>query len=107
MGNGASKQLQLDIYGELIDSIDLFDKHATPISYDLWTQLRRLVNDRPQVLELHVVLAIEPVELPAPRAAIVIGPRDPRPLLRAAERGVDPLVVGVALEVLELDHRQR
>ena len=44
VGNGASKQLQLDIYGELIDSIYLFDKHATPISYDLWTQVRRMLD---------------------------------------------------------------
>lgn len=37
-------QLQLDIYGELLDSVYLFNKHGTPISYDLWVYLRRLVN---------------------------------------------------------------
>jgi len=44
VGNNAYKQLQLDIYGELMDSVYLFNKDGTPISYDLWTQLRRLLN---------------------------------------------------------------
>jgi len=44
VGNGAWDQLQLDIYGELLDSVYLFNKYGTPISYDFWTQLRRLVN---------------------------------------------------------------
>jgi GH15 family glucan-1,4-alpha-glucosidase len=44
IGNNAYKQLQLDIYGELMDSVYLFNKDGTPISYDLWTHLRRLLN---------------------------------------------------------------
>ncbi len=44
IGNGAYVQLQLDIYGELMDSVYLFNKYGTPISFDLWTHLRRLVN---------------------------------------------------------------
>jgi GH15 family glucan-1,4-alpha-glucosidase len=44
IGNGAYKQLQLDIYGELMDSVYLFNKYGTPISYDLWLSLRRLLN---------------------------------------------------------------
>jgi GH15 family glucan-1,4-alpha-glucosidase len=44
IGNGAYQQLQLDIYGELMDSVYLFNKYGTPISYELWTQLRRLVD---------------------------------------------------------------
>ena len=44
IGNGAYKQLQLDIYGELMDSVYLFNKHGAPISYDLWTHLRRLLD---------------------------------------------------------------
>jgi GH15 family glucan-1,4-alpha-glucosidase len=44
IGNGASQQLQLDIYGELMDSLYLYNKYATPISYELWTYLRRLTN---------------------------------------------------------------
>ncbi len=44
IGNGAYDQLQLDIYGELMDSVYLYNKYGDPISYDLWTNLRRLVN---------------------------------------------------------------
>lgn len=44
IGNGASDQLQLDIYGELMDSVYLFNKYGTPISYDLWTDIRKLAN---------------------------------------------------------------
>jgi GH15 family glucan-1,4-alpha-glucosidase len=44
IGNGAYGQLQLDVYGELMDSVYLFNKYGTPISYDLWRYLRRLTN---------------------------------------------------------------
>jgi len=44
IGNGAYDQLQLDIYGELMDSVYLSNKYGSPISYDFWVQLRRLVN---------------------------------------------------------------
>lgn len=44
IGNGAANQLQLDIYGELMDSVYLYNKYGSPISYDLWTHLRKLVN---------------------------------------------------------------
>jgi GH15 family glucan-1,4-alpha-glucosidase len=44
IGNGAYNQIQLDIYGELMDSVYLYNKYRTPISYDLWTHIRRLVN---------------------------------------------------------------
>jgi len=44
VGNGAHNQLQLDIYGELMDSVYLFNKYGSPISYDLWRYLRRLIN---------------------------------------------------------------
>jgi GH15 family glucan-1,4-alpha-glucosidase len=36
VGNAASGQLQLDIYGEMMDAIYLYDKHVAPIPYDLW-----------------------------------------------------------------------
>ena len=44
VGNGAFNQLQLDIYGELMDSVYLYNKHVTPISWDLWQYVRRLTN---------------------------------------------------------------
>lgn len=44
IGNGAYNQLQLDIYGELMDSVYLYNKYGTPISYDLWNSLRPLIN---------------------------------------------------------------
>jgi len=43
-GNDAYNQLQLDIYGELLDSVYLYNKYGAQISYDLWRHLRRLVN---------------------------------------------------------------
>jgi len=44
VGNGAHDQLQLDIHGALMDAVYLFNKYGTPISYDLWRDLRRLVD---------------------------------------------------------------
>jgi GH15 family glucan-1,4-alpha-glucosidase len=44
IGNGAHDQLQLDIYGELMDSVYLFNKYGTPIGYDSWMDLRRMVD---------------------------------------------------------------
>jgi GH15 family glucan-1,4-alpha-glucosidase len=44
IGNGAYKQLQLDIYGELLDSMYLYNKYGSPISYDSWTHLRGLLD---------------------------------------------------------------
>jgi GH15 family glucan-1,4-alpha-glucosidase len=44
VGNDAFGQLQLDIYGELMDSVYLYNKYGSAISYDLWVSLRRLVN---------------------------------------------------------------
>ena len=44
IGNNAYGQLQLDIYGELMDSVYLYNKYGSPISYDLWQHLRTLIN---------------------------------------------------------------
>ena len=44
IGNAASGQLQLDIYGELLDSVYIYNKYGEPISYDFWMNLVRLVN---------------------------------------------------------------
>jgi GH15 family glucan-1,4-alpha-glucosidase len=44
IGNAAFGQLQLDIYGEVMDAIYLYNKYATPVSYELWTDVRRLMD---------------------------------------------------------------
>ncbi len=44
IGNGAAQQLQLDIYGELMDAIEHYDLHGAPVSHDLWGNIVRLVN---------------------------------------------------------------
>ena len=44
IGNAAAEQRQLDIYGELIDSVYLYNKHGAPIFHETWISLRRIVD---------------------------------------------------------------
>ncbi len=44
IGNAASTHLQLDIYGELIDAVYLYDKYGSPIPHDGWTNIVRLID---------------------------------------------------------------
>ncbi len=44
IGNGAANQLQLDIYGELLDSVSIYDKHGEQISYDFWMNIVTLIE---------------------------------------------------------------
>jgi GH15 family glucan-1,4-alpha-glucosidase len=44
LGNGAFNQMQLDIYGELMDAVYLYNKYGTPIGYDTWAKLRQILN---------------------------------------------------------------
>ncbi len=44
IGNAAADQLQLDIYGEMMDSVYLFNKYGTPIDSELWNNLSRLME---------------------------------------------------------------
>ena len=53
IGNAAIHQLQLDVYGELLDSAYLFTRFGGVISKTLWAELRAVVN-----------LAIDRWELP-------------------------------------------
>ena len=41
IGNGAATQLQLDIYGELMDSVYLYNKYGKPLYHDGWLELTR------------------------------------------------------------------
>ena len=44
IGNAAVFHTQLDIYGELLDSVYLYNKHGNPVTYDQWLAIRRMVN---------------------------------------------------------------
>lgn len=44
VGNDAYGQLQLDIYGELMDSVYLYNKYGEPISYDFWKDLEQQID---------------------------------------------------------------
>jgi len=44
VGNAAVGHLQLDIYGELMDSVYLYDKYGTPIPYEMWQTVERLLE---------------------------------------------------------------
>jgi GH15 family glucan-1,4-alpha-glucosidase len=44
IGNAAYSQLQLDIYGELMDSVYLANKYGVPVSYDEWRNLSSMID---------------------------------------------------------------
>jgi pentatricopeptide repeat protein len=44
IGNGASNQLQLDIYGEVLDAIYLATKYGDALPYDTWKKICELVE---------------------------------------------------------------
>jgi GH15 family glucan-1,4-alpha-glucosidase len=44
IGNAAYQQLQLDIYGEMMDSIYLANKYGDPISYAGWQDVQRMLE---------------------------------------------------------------
>jgi len=44
IGNGAKDQLQLDIYGELIDTIYLYNKNHTKINYEFWLTVQKHIE---------------------------------------------------------------
>lgn len=44
IGNAASRQLQLDIYGEMMDSIYLSNKYGDAISHEDWQDVQRILE---------------------------------------------------------------
>ncbi len=44
IGNDAYGQLQLDIYGELMDSVYLYNKYGNPIAHDFWKNLEQQID---------------------------------------------------------------
>jgi GH15 family glucan-1,4-alpha-glucosidase len=44
IGNDAANQYQSDIYGELLDSLYLYNKYVSPIAYDFWVRIRRRLD---------------------------------------------------------------
>ncbi|MBA2345515.1 MAG: glycoside hydrolase family 15 protein [Rubrobacter sp.] len=44
LGNGAYKQRQLDLYGTVLDAAYLYNKHGAPLDYDLWQNLRKILD---------------------------------------------------------------
>jgi GH15 family glucan-1,4-alpha-glucosidase len=44
LGNAAYKQLQLDLYGAVLDAAYLYNKHGAPLDYDLWQNLQEVLD---------------------------------------------------------------
>jgi GH15 family glucan-1,4-alpha-glucosidase len=44
LGNAAYSQVQLDLYGAILDAAYLYNKHGAPLDHDLWKNLRRILG---------------------------------------------------------------
>jgi GH15 family glucan-1,4-alpha-glucosidase len=44
VGNAAYRQVQLDLYGAILDAAYLYNKYGAPLDYDLWQNLRRILG---------------------------------------------------------------
>ncbi len=44
IGNSAYDTFQLDIYGELMESVYIYNRHGWPISYDMWISLSKILD---------------------------------------------------------------
>jgi GH15 family glucan-1,4-alpha-glucosidase len=44
IGNAAVSQFQSDVYGEIMDALYLYNKYVSPIAYDMWLKIRKLLD---------------------------------------------------------------
>ena len=44
LGNAAYTQVQLDLYGAVLDAAYLYNKRGAPLDYDLWQNLRKILD---------------------------------------------------------------
>ncbi len=44
LGNAAYRQTQLDLYGAVLDAAYLYNKWGAPLDYDLWQNLRKILD---------------------------------------------------------------
>jgi GH15 family glucan-1,4-alpha-glucosidase len=44
IGNAAVSQLQMDVYGEMMDALYLCNKYVSPVAYDMWLRIRERVE---------------------------------------------------------------
>jgi GH15 family glucan-1,4-alpha-glucosidase len=44
LGNAAHTQVQLDLYGAVLDAAYLYNKRGAPLDYDLWQNLRKILD---------------------------------------------------------------
>jgi GH15 family glucan-1,4-alpha-glucosidase len=44
IGNAAVSQIQMDVYGELMDALYLCNKYVSPIAYDMWIKIRERLD---------------------------------------------------------------
>jgi len=44
LGNGAYNQLQLDLYGAVLDAAYLHNKHGVPLDYDVWHHMQPILD---------------------------------------------------------------
>jgi GH15 family glucan-1,4-alpha-glucosidase len=44
VGNGAARQFQLDVTGDLMDALYLYNKYCQPLSHEHWSTARRLAD---------------------------------------------------------------